>query len=527
MNQLGPHAGSIAEGMRQVYLGLRPHQLAMYHGITRENALKVHAMPFDKNGQKNFPQSWIFQYVFCKGGNKSGKTYTDTVRELASKLFFPGHVSMIVRKRKEQLRNTYMADFKALVDTVTGGNPDWLILDDKEEDGSVELTIRSVGKPSRAIYRIEPDGTPEFSADSFKGYHLNSFTAEEASQLRWLSIQKMQINLDQDNYPKRGTLITNPTREGTEIAKRFARYQRELGSDIKPEMLALTVDMRENTALTPLYFEEIKNQYKDDPIGFDMVVRGLDGIERKGKPVFEGFFNHDMHVRADIKFDFELPLTRCWDFGHGVAACGFWQKTRSGQMYKLAECIVENSHVEAFADDVNSFTKGHFPFIPNGIFDCGDVAGLQEKDTGQSIRIINKKLGIQMRTKAFGNIDPGLNHMRKLLSELRDGLPRLSYHPRCTETILGMKFGYHFKEQRDGRINAKPEKDGWYEHPIDADRYGICHQLPMERESDYEDNQKFYVAKGIIDIRQARAEKTLQDWIREGRPDLKASKKEG
>lgn len=488
------------------------HQIAMYHGITREHALIVQGLPYEKDGTKRFPQEWVYKYVFAKGGNKSGKTHTDVCRELASKIAYPGHVSLIVRKRKEQLRNTYFQDFLNIVDKVTGGNRDWLILDEQEIDGSIELTIRSVGKPSKAIYRIEPDGAMQFSADSFKGYHLNSFTAEEASQLRWETINKCQINLDQDNYPSRGTIITNPTLDSTFIAKKFAKYMRELNNGQRPEMFPIVVDMRENTHLPPNYVETIKKQFEDDPIGLEMVMNGRDGVVRDGVPVFQGFFKHDVHVDEAIRFDLELPLVRAADFGHDVAACGFWQKTKSGRVYKIAELICEGMHVEQFADEVADYTRTHFPFIPGGIEDYGDHAGLQEKDTGQSIRIYQKRLGIHVRTTPFGNIDPGLNHMRKLLSELRDNKPRITYHPRCEQTILAMKFGYKYKEQRDGRVMQKPFKDGWFEHPVDSDRYGICHMIPLGRE---EKEFKNIRAKGIVDIRMQRAEKTLEEWLKQ------------
>lgn len=510
MNQIGPHWKSIEEGLIREYRGLEAHQLAIHHGIEDSIAKAL------KDGTiRGVRPEQHYKFVMVQGGYRSGKTHADVNGMGTNSIQFSDHVGLVVRKRKETLRNTYLHDFKRWLERVSENNINWLLLDEREDDGAVELLIRSVGRPSLVIFRCEPDGTEEFVKSYWKGRELSRFTCEEVSELKWkATVDTLCTRLSWTGGPVRGTLLTNPALEGTDVATKFAQFQRELMNGEKPYMLPILCSVFQNQSHLPkTYIPDLQRQYKDDPVGYEMAINGTTGLVTGGVPVFKGFYNEALHIRPDIKFDPELPLIRGWDFGHGEAHCGFWQRTKSMRLEKLAELVGQGQFAEAYADDVQSYTKAHFPFVPKGVIDYGDHAGNQDNMTGNTVQVINKRLGIRMHTQAFGNIDPGLDHMRKLLSETRDnGIPRITYHPRCLKTRTAMRFGYYYKKMSDGRLMARPFANE-YEHGIDADRYVVCHEVPIAR--DHQDIKNIK-AKGIVDIRRVRAEQSYEEWLKAG-----------
>jgi hypothetical protein len=478
MTEQAIHANSLDDGLQAMYASLDLHQLAIYHHVTRENAIKIR-----ENGLQEIPQSWVYKYAVVKGANRSGKTDADIKATLVASLQWPEALSMVVRKRKAQLKNSYLLDLKKVVAHYWPGLENWIILDEQEVEGETIVSIRSPGKPSKIIFRIEPDGNEREVEDSFKGYPIHRFTAEEATALKKCTLDQLQIRLSAKDAPLSGTLLFNPTEATAYLSRLFDTCWKELYSGQTPYMLPfLTKTSESQHHLEANYVADIKRQFKGDAAKIAAILEGADYESIDGKPVYEGAFFDKIHVRDDIFFDPNLPLIRAWDFGKRVGACGWWQLTNDLRLEKLAELGVEGAYCEAFADDVGAYTRKHFPSVPRGIEDYGDYAGLQEKDTGQTIRQINKRLGIQIKTKPFGNLDPQIDHIRKLLSEHRNGLPRISFHPRCTHTSQGYRQGYFFKKNRAEEVAPKPHKDQWYEHFLDSDRYGICHTIPIGRD---------------------------------------------
>ena len=519
MARQNAHAASIADGMRELYNALKPKQLAIYHRVSADNGLKIWEA-VHSGRPPCVRQEDVFKLAFVQGGFRSGKTHADCVRQLGTKLNYAGHDSIVVRKHHETLRNSYLLDFKNVIWTATQGNPDWLILDESNADGAVELTIRGPGKPGRIIFKIEPDGDEMKVKNAFKGYStIADFTAEECNELLKRTVQMLIIRLSRNDIPVGGTCITNPDFDDTWVAKDFEKYQQELAKGKRPLMVPILTETEEvKEYLAPTYIAEVTELYKDDPVGLAMALKGTTGVRQIGRPVFQGFFFEDRHVDDQIRFNPDLPLSRGWDFGHTVGAGGFWQMRKDGSAYKIAELQCEGASAEQFAEEMAAYTAKHFP--PGiDILDCGDPAGRQEKDTGASIRVIERWFkdhgqSIHIRTMHHGLVENGLDHMRMLLSENRGAHPRLAYHPRCEITIRAMKYGYYYKIFRDNRVQEIPFKDGKHDHHIDQDRYNICHMIPVANRNQ-ERNDGPITARGVVDIRRARAEKTMQDWAKE------------
>ena len=122
-----------------------------------------------------------------------------------------------------------------------------------------------------------------------------------------------------------------------------------------------------------------------------------------------------------------------------------------------------------FATRVMAFQQENFP-SPKNIVDYGDPAVAQATDKGDTTLQILRKLGITINFR-HTLIDPGIKHIRGLLSSMRSGEPELRFSDACPILIGAFEHGYHYMKFKDGTFGKKPHKDGWWEHAADGIRY--------------------------------------------------------
>lgn len=330
-------------GIKDFWNTMVPHQRAGALAIERRYAEQyasthIVAVP-----------SWVpvFQNVIEIGGKGSGKTLGAAYTAAHHALHTPDGMGVIVRKRHEQLRNTFLADFLWMLDRFTRcaeypeGNRELLVIKEGEKDGAIEVTIRTVVPPFtpyKMIFRIEPEGDERTVADSFKSYNLDFFLLEEASQL--LEATYVEL-LDRLRRPQpwrkgppiyRGYVLSNPTTKSFWLAKLAARYEQQMLAynprlpddpvhNPRPEGIVIRSKMTDNPYLPVDYVEQAKKRYKDDLVKFDMMINGLDGIDIEGRPVFSGHWDRDQIISSNVRFNAERPLIRGWDFGYHNPAC--------------------------------------------------------------------------------------------------------------------------------------------------------------------------------------------------------------
>lgn len=503
----------VLAGTDEFYTSMVPHQLAGWHGIPLPLAVEL------AEGRKRFqpmPAWWpVFQFVFQIGGKGSGKTLggAGTIARLAMNT--PGGLGVIVRKRHEQLRNTFLADFYSVLDKFTEcrsadcpktpegrhSHRDTIVLKEGEKDGAVEVFIRTVdpARPCKIIFRIEPEGDDRTIADSFKSYNLDFFLIEEASQLNQITFtelsDRLRRNQDVTAPVYRGFVLSNPTTKSHWLAQLASRYEQQMLSynprmpddpihNIRPEAVVIRSKMTDNPYLPVDYVEQTKRRYAQDPVKFDMFINGMDGIDIEGRPVFSGHFVRDRHVSPHLKFNPMRPLIRGWDFGYHNPAAVFAQETEQGGLNVLAEFRLKNVYIEEFVDAVKSYTVNHFPHATQFI-DFGDYAGTQQTDKEHTTIQRASMRGITILTRPNTKIESGLDVLRKLMSEsykvpsnLFTGVPgdvverpRFKIHPRCEELIDAIAYGYHYQVYKNGQESTTPKKDNKYDHIVDALRY--------------------------------------------------------
>lgn len=222
---------------------------------------------------------------------------------------------------------------------------------------------------------------------------------------------------------------------------------------------------RENQRNLPLgYYEEMSRSMPEDQR--IRLVEGRYGCLFEGSPVIPEF-KYDVHARhiAD-RYDPYKTLYRFWDFGYRHPFCIWAQEDDRGRLLHLRELMGENIEIEPFVDSVRKEESKYFT-NHQGFRDYGDPAARQKKDTGSTQAALLKK-GITLQYKTGRLVDDGLQIMRTEMNKMIDGEPVLQYDKTfCPILIAALRGGYHVDD------TGKPVKDGYYDHPVDTDRYGI------------------------------------------------------
>ncbi len=406
------------------------------------------------------------------GGFGCGKSYILDYTLLALLSGQPDNMAVILRKRFEQLRNTTLATFWSIIEEATDGDKNKLIADVDEKDGAIQVLIRTAGKPSRAIFRVEPDGTDEAVRDSLKGYELGCFALDEATQLKKVSYDTLKTRLRRPGFVLAGLVASNPAGTAHWLTKVVQRAEQDLEMGIRPNELVVRARSFDNPYVRTDYIEQLKKQYKDDPAGYDMYVLGKDGLEVQGKPVFRKDFNDKVHVDASIRFNPYLPLYVGLDFGFHHPAAVWFQKDDRDRFNVIAEKVGEDIGVDAWGDLILDFNKTHFKNAREILY-YGDPAGAQLSDKGDpTIHQLARK-GIPVYYRPHEDVNVGVELIRRLMTTMTDGRPRVVWHPRCKILLEAVRGGYYYRQNLDGSFADKPFKDGFYDHPMDAFRYGI------------------------------------------------------
>jgi hypothetical protein len=97
-----------------------------------------------------------------------------------------------------------------------------------------------------------------------------------------------------------------------------------------------------------------------------------------------------------------------------------------------------------------------------------DATGKNDNFEGRDHIKVLKENGLSNVKFRYQDIEPGIATMQSLINTFADGRPCLCVNPaKCPHLCEAMRGGY----KRDKR--GKPIKDGTFDHPVDAARYGI------------------------------------------------------
>ena len=181
-------------------------------------------------------------------------------------------------------------------------------------------------------------------------------------------------------------------------------------------------------------------------------------------------FDPAVHVEA-VDYDPNLPLYRALDFGFvNPFVCLWIQVDDAGVIRVIDEYIRSRATIDVHAVEIKSRTLVAEEKVTATF--C-DPAGKSVNDvTGTSAVRELRELGIVVRSKRSGILE-GIELIRRAIRS-GDGKNSLIVSPRCPRLIEAMEC-YHYPESANTPCEL-PQKDGLYDHPIDALRYFFINQ---------------------------------------------------
>lgn len=224
--------------------------------------------------------------------------------------------------------------------------------------------------------------------------------------------------------------------------------------------------------------------FSSDPEGRDQVARqegtSLEEYEQEhnlsftqvsGKSVFQEF-DPASHLNPAVYYAPGIPVWRGIDFGYHRPAIVYSQCLGDGAWWALGEILGQDTSLAKFLEnEVFPYEKENFPDA--NFVTCADPAGKQVSDKSEhsSFAVLANYRIFPYARKT--EINEGLTLIRNKLHETVVGRPGLLIHPdRCPILAEGLGGGYHYPEVRPGKPEPElPEKDGYYDHVIDAFRY--------------------------------------------------------
>jgi PBSX family phage terminase large subunit len=420
--------------------------------------------PYKPNAKQAIFHASPCKYKVLKGALGSSKTRmaVEEVNTLMAE--HPGIVINVMRKTMPALRDSTLHEFLKYLDPqlgkyngkteqfniITGGEVRFRGLDEYTKTKSTEPAV------------IVLDEAEEFTFEDFK-------------TLKGRARQMTDHRGRPYKYPIYIIIIFNPVDEEHWLYQQFvgnaAEYQADGG------LLLLELSTYDNLENLPVgYIDQVSVGLTPEEI--DRLIWGKWGSIIRGKPVYAGVFNADLHLRK-IKYEPGIhTLSRGWDFGFNHPAVSFILKDPLGRKNIHHEMMGTKEYLDVFALRILEETNRRYGQEIRTIDFC-DPRGFDKSQNStskveNSVQILND-IGVyptgERGIREY--VEPGIRSVRRALCTLIDGVPELTISPDCAMIRAG--FGGRYVRGDDG----KPIKAGLYEHLMDAVRYPIY----MDKES--------------------------------------------
>jgi len=477
------------------------------------------------------------------GGRGSGKTTTVASEVVRHAWHNAGSKILCVRKTEEsqtdtsidtfgivynELGSLYQKSELSLFHSIGGGKQvrlpteraviefeTWKAANPSASKRAVKEWLNSIGEKWCATleFRGLPDATQ--AQNKLRGYECSMMVLIEADLMQRTDLDMgmacMRWKGPDGKYIEDTCIIidTNPPSPRHWIAE-LEEETLGNGRDRHPDKRMMAqydfwhIPTRENRHnLPPNYVENLELQYRNNPAMYKRMLLGQYAEAFDGAPVFDKF-QDPIHGHDELPFPRGAYLVRGWDFGN-VNACIFSAyflrkvtnpKTKKLDLYEywwcLSDLILEESDIERQCRGVLKHTAVHYPFwndrsICAGVLDYCDPAGNQNKDTGNSIDVMNTYQlfpGFNTQLKSIPKTVAICNRLLESRDE-RDNPQFRIDRQNCNRLYVAMLGGYRYP--KEGEPGYNPNKQlplkggpaGNYDHPSDAWRYSIinCMQL--------------------------------------------------
>jgi hypothetical protein len=226
---------------------------------------------------------------------------------------------------------------------------------------------------------------------------------------------------------------------------------------------------RENEPnLRPHYYDDLLNDYVDNPDWADMYVMGKPGVLVRGKLIYHNF-QRDRHVAKEPLIYAGGGLYRGWDNSGNCPACVIAQVPTAGRIQVLREYVTDKMGIVDFTKHAVMNCNMDYPGATYQ--DWADPAGANKFSKKEGGFTSNAQL---MYEAAGVNVISSDQNMTARIQAVDQALGRIDgllIDPSCTRLINGFLGGYCYPQiGNTGEYSDKPEKNR-FSHPHDALQY--------------------------------------------------------
>jgi hypothetical protein len=412
-----------------------------------------------------------------KGPAGCAKTSTICALGWLRVLLVPGFRLFVSRNDYNDLLETTMGRMTEMLNRLPRG-----VLLDRDKSPPQKWWIRPVVMVDVDGNELDPSDDANIStitfmglSDMIVGIEANGWIIDEMDEVEEKRVHEIQARLRAKGDPRdiffAGAFNPPDKHHWLFTACTGRNYQDTIVQ--QPWLKLYEPKPKENEAnLIEGYYDNLTKTLPEDQR--QRFVDGIWGSVFNGKPVYPEF-KRGWHVKRDLmqrRMD-DRTLFRFWDFGYRHPVCLFAQVDFEGRLLMLKEIVGKDIEARAFGLRVQAQTAIWFPKHGGpDIVDYGDPAVTQKKDTGSTLLAL-RQIGISMLYRT-SKIEQGVNLGRRLLGQTADGEPLLQFDQNGVPTLISaLSGGYRFADRPEDDGLTKPLKDGFYEHPADAWRYGI------------------------------------------------------
>lgn len=393
------------------------------------------------------------------------KTTTGVTDIILRALLLPGSKWFIARRDYNDLKDTTLRTFTRVLQRL----PEGTVLD-RSKEPPMKVVLRPIQLAGVQV-ALPSEITFMGLSDDVGSYEFNGGFIDEADEVERTFVEQLKGRMRYKPYPEypeetgymMGLAFNPPDKNHwLYLACTGKDGQDEEVPGSPPWLTMFKPQPKENERNLPKGYHAAMAATMPEDLR-QRLVDGEWGSVFPGAPVIPQFKSR-IHVDPDIKYG-RGTLFRFWDFGYNRPYTVIANVTKQGHIQCIAEYLGFKEEVLPFVSNVQKLCA-EFAHEPRAVADYGDPAVKQHKDTGSALAMLNGAGILMMYQKV--PFDISLRLMRARFEQLIDGKPAISIHPRCRVLIGALSGGYHFKE--DG---VTPKKDGYYDHPVDALRYGV------------------------------------------------------
>lgn len=225
--------------------------------------------------------------------------------------------------------------------------------------------------------------------------------------------------------------------------------------------------------LAPDYYPNLVPGKTDDWLR--VYLRCQYGRSLSGRPVYEKSFTPDFHIaktRLIPILNGSYPIGIGMDFGRSPAAV-FKQRDPRGRILTLGEATSENMGLDVF---IRTQLKPYIArrFQGASFYVAPDPAGYAKQQQYEHSLVDQlKAAGFACVPQHLLTNDPEkrIGAVERLLSQQVGGQAMYLVDPvECPMIVKGFKFGYRYRINKNGSVEATPDKNE-YSHPHDANQY--------------------------------------------------------